>query len=295
MDSLGDSKLVEQVDVALSVWCQGDVCCDIDFGFVYLADRSRPHTPASVGVLVGELGTPEQIQESGIMAVSEDKIEGLVVLTQTCDLVRSCRNRPYVEVAPLIKVSEQVMEEARLLKRTALAYIPCKASDCLVADLDRIMTVEKGVVAGWTRIRGCNTAEESRQFREAIGRKRSRNPFPDQFVIAIEAMKNRLLQKHNKETEEGAHLNSLREIRVLAIPSWDDTNVSIRFFFIKIEDPDSATWDTYIKSWLSRFKQGLGYTVRDYLITDLSGLSADDYLNSERLDLDSASMDRKPK
>lgn len=296
MGSDRDSTLIEQVDRALSDWHQGDVCCDPGLKFIFLADPSGPLNSESTGAFGQPPRASEETHESELEVVSEDEIEGFVILTHTCDLVRSCRSRPFVEVAPLVKVSERIVEETRLWKRIAFAYVPSKASDCLVADLDRIMTVEKKVVARWNRVQGCNSENEARQFREAIGRKRSRYPFPDEFVEAIEDIQDRLLQKHNKKTEEGAHLRALSEIRVLATPSWDAMSVSVRFLFIKNEDPESATWPTYIRSWLSKFKSGSKYTlVGDYSATDLPTMSADDYVSSDRLDLDSASMDRKPK
>ena len=296
MESDRDSKLIEQVDRALADWNQGDVCCDPGLKFIFLADLPRPLNPESTGALGQSPRASEETHESELEVVSEDKIEGLVILTHTCDLVRSCLSRPFVEVAPLVKVSERIVEETRLWKRIAFAYVPSKASDCLVADLDRIMTVEKRAVARWKRVQGCYTDDEARQFRAAIGRKRSRYPFPDEFVEAIEDIHDRLLQKHNKKSEEGVHLRALSEIRVLATPSWDATSVSIRFLFIKNEDPEPAMWHTYIRSWLSKFKSRSKYTlVDDYSVTDLYTMSADDYVSSDRLDLDSASIDRKLK
>ena len=288
-------KMIQQIDEVLSNWCQGDVCCDPNVDFVHLADLARPHSAASRRAAQAEAKVPEGAHESRIKAVSENKIEGFVILTQTCDLVRQCQDRPYVEVAPLIKVSQQVVEDTRRWKRLAFAYIPCKARDGLVADLDRIMTVEKAVVAKWTRIPGCNTDRESRDFREVIGKKRSRFPFPDDFVEAVKAMRNRLLQKHKKDSEEGDHLRALREIRVLATPSWDAVNVRLKFIFVKNKDPQKPTWKTFIMAWLSKFNANLRFDLAEPTIVDLSELTAQDYLNSERLDLESVSIDPKPK
>ena len=83
-----------------------------------------------------------------------DEVRGLVMLSQTCDVVRGCRARPFIEVAPLIEVPEQWVEEIRRLKRPAFAYVQITAGDRLVADLDRTMTVEKALVAGWARTPG---------------------------------------------------------------------------------------------------------------------------------------------
>ena len=74
----------------------------------------------------------------------------MVMLSQTCDVIRSCRQRPFVEVAPPVEVSEQEVKLIRRLKRPAFAYVTGTAKKHLVADLDRIMTVEKTIVAEWT-------------------------------------------------------------------------------------------------------------------------------------------------
>ncbi len=47
-------------------------------------------------------------------------------------------------------------------------YISATAAHGLVADLDRVMTVEKAVVANWTRIHGRQTDAESREFARAL-------------------------------------------------------------------------------------------------------------------------------
>jgi len=66
----------------------------------------------------------------------------MVVLTQTCDIVSDCLERPFIEVAPLVRTNEQLVEEIRHLKRPAYAYILTVADSHLVANLDLTMTVE---------------------------------------------------------------------------------------------------------------------------------------------------------
>ena len=112
----------------------------------------------------------------------------MVMLSQTCDVVRGCRERPFVEIAPLMRMSEQDVEAVRRLKRPAFACVSATAADCLVADLDRTMTVEKALVAGWTRIPGWETDAELRDFALALARKRSRFAFPDDFVSAAQPL-----------------------------------------------------------------------------------------------------------
>ena len=65
------------------------------------------------------------------------------------------------------------------------------------------MTVEKAIVAGWTRIPGWETDNDLRDFARALARKRSRYAFPDDFVAAARSLQERLTDKHNKQTDEG--------------------------------------------------------------------------------------------
>lgn len=128
----------EKINAALQHWSQGDVVLDSDVEFLHLADLSRPLSPASNQVA----DSPADIGEiqPGAAPIL-DQVAGLVMLTQTCDVVRDCRKRPFVEVAPLVQVTADELNDIRRLKRPAFAYVPATAADCLVADLDRTMTV----------------------------------------------------------------------------------------------------------------------------------------------------------
>ena len=208
----GRRAAADTIDDELRHWRQGDVSLDAGLEFLHLADLSRPHSPASVEV-VGVSGGETRM--AGIATVAEE-VEGVVVLTQTCDIVRSCQNRPFVEIAPLVRLDNATVEQVRRLKRPAFAYVSSMAAEGLVADLDRVMTVEKAVVANWRRTSGWDTDAENRAFARAIARKRSRFAFPDDFVLAADRFRRRMMEKHNRRTVEGSHLRALREIRVRA-------------------------------------------------------------------------------
>ena len=244
------------IDEALRAWRQGDVCLDAGLEFLHLADLSRPHSPASLQLADASEDAGE-VLEGGPTPVL-DEVRGVVMLSQTCDVVRGCRERPFVEVCPLIRMGEQDVEAVRRLKRPAFAYVSVTAAGCLVADLDRTMTVEKALVAGWTRTPGWETDAELRDFAVALARKRSRFAFPDEFVSAAQPLQRHLVDKHDKKTGEGAHLRALREIRVRAAPSWDGDPVRLSWWFIKDSDPVGVNvdWSGFVDRWLARFEQG---------------------------------------
>jgi hypothetical protein len=117
-------------------------------------------------------------------------------------------------VAPLVEVPADVFEETQRRRRPGYAYVPALAERRLVADLDRVMTVEKSVAMSWRRTQGCRSDDEVRAFAEALARKRQRFAFPDDFTAATKALQGRLRGKHDKQTSEGQALRALPEIRV---------------------------------------------------------------------------------
>jgi len=210
------------------------------------------------------------------------------MLSQTCDVIRDCGKRPFVNVAPLIEVPRLEFEAIRRLKRPARAYIPATEGDRLVADLDRTMTIEKSIVARWTRIPGWKADNELRDFVSALTRKWTRFAFPEDFVVSTKDIQRRLANKHDKRSKEGAHLRALREIRVRGAPSWDNEIVHLSWWFIKDADPlgVEADWPKYLKLWIDLFNDSDRFELNTSIVCRLEEMTARDYLESDRLDLD---------
>ena len=276
----------QSVDHAMQTWRQGDVCLDNGLEFLHLADLSRPHSAASVQVTEMLASNDEGFEAGGTPVL--DNVLGMAVLSQTCDVVRGCQERPFVEVAPLVEVPESWVEEVRRLKRPAFAYVPATADRQLVADLDRTMTIEKALIAGWPRTPGWAADRNRRDFARALARKRSRFAFPNDFVIAARSLQERLIKKYPKQTDEGAHLRALREIRVRAAPSWDDDEVQLSWWFVKESDPVGvpADWPTFVGKWLDLLDQGSRFHVESFVACRLEDMTALDYVESDQLDLD---------
>jgi hypothetical protein len=283
----------DEIDKALDPWRQGDITLDAGLALVHLADLSRPLSPVAEQAL-NDSGQEAPSLASEPTPIADEGVRGLVVLTQTCDIVRKCTDRPFIEVAPLVQVSSARLRMIRDLKMPSFAYIPATAEQMLVADLDRSMTVEKSVAAKWTRVAGWQTDEEGRDFAVALGRKRTRFSFPDDFQKAINTMQKRLLDKHNRLSAEGAHLRALREIRVRAAPSWDTASVKLSFWFIKKTEPDGfdPAWPNVIESWIELFDQTGRFQIELALPCRLEDITARDYVESEHLDLDQLSAPR---
>lgn len=83
------------------------------------------------------------------------------------------------------------------------------------------------------------TDQQTRDFAQALARKRIRFAFPDDFTDLAGKLQNRIWEKHGKQSDEGKGLRALREIRVRAAPSWVDNHVDVMFWFIRNDDePD---------------------------------------------------------
>lgn len=284
----------EALDEAIRAWRQGDVTLDAGLVFYHLADLSCPHSPASIQKAEQHASDSKEI-EHGPTALF-DEVEGLVMLSQTCDIVRNCRQRPFLEVAPLIPVSATMLEEIRRLKRPGFAYVPAMADKSMVADLDRTMTIEKALARGWKRIEGCSTDTERRDFAFALSRKRSRFAFPDDFQEAIAGFQDHLAEKVFKQSDEGAHIRALSEIRVRAAPSWDAQEVYLAFWFVKETDPQDAgtvDWSSWIEEWMKLINKQARFRLDPPTALRLEGMTARDYCESDRLDLDRASVPRE--
>jgi hypothetical protein len=270
-----DSDEAKRIDAALREWRQGDLALEESW-FVHVGDGAAPLTAAAAEAA------------GGAQALTSAAL-GLVVLTQTCDIVRNCVTRPYVEVAPLVRVSEDDLHQVKRGRRPAHATLPALEKDLLVADLDRVMTVEKSIVASWKRTPGFTRDADGRAFALALVRKRVRFAFPDDFTTLVRKLQKRLEEKHDRESVEGRALRGLREIRVSAVPSWDDAPCTLTFFFVrngKDVDFEGKSWSTFVEAWLKLAPESGRFTTIFGQVTTLEDLRASDYVDSDPLDLD---------
>jgi hypothetical protein len=284
--SVATDEDLERIDARLREWRQGDVVRGPGLFFLHAADLACPLTAEAAEAAAGEPGNP-----TGLAEIVSTADHGLVVLTQTCDLVRPCGQQPFVELAPLIHIpSENDFRMVQLGMRPRYAVVPAVQGERLVAELDRTMTLEKAALAGWPRTSGCATDAERRAFAEALARKRSRPAFPDDFAAGMGRFQERLRDKHGKGSPEGLALRALGEIRVRAAPSWDAERVTLTFWFIKTDDdpiePDA--WERQIEAWLGLLGLPERFSLDDpaYRLRRLEDVNARQYRESDRLDLD---------
>lgn len=281
---IAESADTLRIDSALQEWRQGDVILGSPLQFVHLADLAHPVSDVAVA------NSPASSNnEASDVAVLESSADGFILITQTCDVVRSCRERPYVELAPLVEVSSAILSEITGLRRPGFAFVPTVADKCLVADLDRVMTIEKALLLGLPRIPGFGTDAEIRTFAAALARKRARFAFPKSFVDLMKPLSGRLQKRYGKDSFEGRHVTALQEIRVAASPSWAGQRITLFVWFIKGREPIEPDWNKWIGDWLALVKSTATYTLVEGVAVRLDDMTARDYVNSEHLDLDQLS------
>jgi hypothetical protein len=272
----------QAIDAAIQQWQQGDVIFDPGFSMFHLASATEP-----VAVAAQQAAKELPVGEPSDLLSVASEVPGFVVLTQTCDIVRACQDRPYIELAPLREVSAEELGQVIRAERPALAYIPALADRRLVADLDRTMTIEKPMLASLARTRGVTTDPEMSTFQRALARKRQRFAFPTSFTVAIRDFQKRMINRAGKDNPEGRHVDAVREIRVAAAPAWNVAKIALTFWLIKERDPDNAQWNVWIPAWEKLIDQKDTYTLDTPLrVRFLEDMTAREYLTSQPLDLD---------
>lgn len=269
----------EEIDGALANWRQGD-CVLQSYGFLWRIDPERPLTDHAKAAAQGGSDAAGRL------------FPGAVVLTQTCDLVRKCIDRPMVEIAPLVQLEATQVPSVRKGREPRFLYIPALADQGLVGDLDVRMTVEKSVVARWARAPGWSIDDEGRKLTRAIVRKTGRFAFPNDIVDMLRGFESRIKEKHGKKSDEGKLLNALEEIRLIASPNWDHHAMDLEFLVVipeSISDEDPILV-SQLKQWRGLIAPTARVTSIEFSLEKFSIMSAQRYLESDPMDFDHLSV-----
>jgi|ERR1035437_4991230 hypothetical protein len=273
-------------ELNLDEWQQGDCC----FGEFWFLVRFRPDAPLTDdSKKVAAL--PTDGAEQGDIA--ESSWQGFAILTQTCDIVRDSRDRPYLEIAPLVPAEHVEIEAIRRGDRPRYAFLPGLEDRSLVVDLDLVNTIEKAVLIGKPRLQGCRTDEDLRQFAQALTRKRSRFAFPTDIGSMFKKWKSRIEAKHSRESPEGRLLRDMREIRVAATPGWTAEPVELDVYLVlpEVAPPETESLLVeHLKVWRTKIAP-LGRIARlDFHPARLSEMTALQYMESDQMDFDHLSI-----
>jgi hypothetical protein len=267
----------EEVDEILRSWWQGDFVLGAQ-PFVYCINPFLALAPKSQEWIASYPG--ESIVEMTIQ-------NGLMVLTQTCDIQRDCRDRPFMEVAPLVTLADSgeftdVIDGAR----PRYATVPPLHSRRMAADLDRSLTVEKAAVATWERMPGCTTDKERRELGRHLAQQRGRAALPDEFTTFMRPLERRWKEVKRKDTLEGQTFRAIAEVRVHAFPRWDAETVELFFWLILKDEAADVNRSSVMDGWFRKLGSSERFVSLKGAFTRYDLMKVATYFDSDRLDLD---------
>ena len=275
---------VKDIDAVTKEWRQGDFILDLPLPFVFITDAYNP-----LSDLAKEAAERHSLEKSGFLPipVSDKSIEGFMVLTQTCDIVRGADERPYIDIAPIVLIDESDIAIIRAAKVPRFFTTEALASQLKAVDLDKVMTVEKSMLKNITCQSGCRENNELELLQRALARKHSRFAFPNEFVESIKNIRGRILEKHKKDSDEGRFLREVQEIRVSPTPNWASSAISLTLYFVFGDHSKlDASFHERASSLSARFTPTGKYISCEIILIPISMMSAGVYLSSPQLDLD---------
>lgn len=256
-------------------WRQGDCVIGTE-DFVF---RILPASPLS-------MASHQAVKVDPQAEFVVEQVDGLMVISQGCDIVRNPTERPFIEVAPLVHLPEGTFNEVLLGARPQFVTVPGLHANRLAADLDRIQTVEKSLLAGWQRLSGCLLDADRRSLGKQLARKRYRAALPDEFAPWFKPLRNRFARLKDSSALDASVFHVLEEIRIQASPSWDAPQIDVFIWFILDDEASIRDRSSILDAWLAKippsgpFVTCLGRFVR------YEEMTAAEYIDSDPLDLD---------
>lgn len=217
-------------------------------------------------------------------------VEGVVVLTQTCDILNAENGLEVpamIQVAGLVLVSEIFVEEVRRYRMPRYMHVPAVAHLNLVADLNLCATFDRAVLERWTRLPALTDTEGRRRTGFVLGRHRSRNAFPDRWSPAFGKVKDWIRSKGGKSSDEGAFVNAIEEMRIAA-EDVDAPAEAIVYIIVSKATPQAirSKWTTEMLPKLrAKVDRSWGCEVT-FVIQTLAEMTAEDHVNSSLMDFD---------
>lgn len=243
------------------------------------------------------------LNENEIMEAGWDTVQGIVVVSQTCDIVNVVDLDDVVVVAPIAEVSESLLEAIKFGTTTVGAVIENSILPTDVADLRYLATLRKTSLVKMERRAGFNSEETRDVFVNALERRYGRFAFPDALsdgpVITI---RNRAKSLRKKDSPKAKVYKSLRSIRLVAEPDFDTPGAKIQFLLVLNDPPHVFAEPTDIIAELKtqedaeRFNWPPAYEKQDPLfrVATMDSLSAREWDNSRHVDLDFISWRNEP-
>lgn len=170
---------------------------------------------------LGELSREAAVEQNaeGIFGVPHP-VDSVVLLTQTCDLIRTSADTPYCQVAPIVDASAAFAYEALRGLRPGWAGLPWVSSTA-IADLARITTLERSLLVGMESLGRPWNQQERFHFADTVARHLTRPALPDAVSETLRPFLKRMKEKHDRQSQEGRCIEQIRTIRIEASPDFD--------------------------------------------------------------------------
>jgi hypothetical protein len=212
----------------LQEWRQGDAFAGVRMR--HLTNRALPLSDVSRSRAIAlSSATSDEV-------VITSEFEALVIVSQTCDVVREPNDNPFIDVGPVVRLDAQSAAEARRGRRPRYAALPGIGEDAF-ADLRQTMSVEKSLLLDKRKIRGLATLDDQRKFARSLARARARFAFPDAFTPSIAPLRDYMQRIASKQSPESEMESLVASIRAEPVDGteWDSERVKVKLYFI-IED-----------------------------------------------------------
>jgi len=235
------------------------------------------------------------LNENEVIEAGWDTVQGLVVVSQTCDIVNAIDLDDVVVVAPMVEVTEGLLESIKFGTTTVGAVIEHSLLPTDVADLRYLATIRKTSLVKMERKGGFSSEQTRDVFVNALERRYGRFAFPDSLsngpVITI---RNRAKSLRKKDSPKANVYKSLRSVRLAAAPDFDTPGARIQFLlvlndppqvFAKAEDiieelESQAKADRF--DWPAAFEKETPL----FRVVTMDSLSAREWDSSRHVDLD---------
>ncbi len=268
---MGEDSTEPDLDDKLKDWRQGDFSLGVG-GFIF-----------------GQV--PDEGSDE-ILEVGEEDILGLIAISQTCDIVRRTGGRHFVTMCPLISIDDETLKAINNGRRPYFAALE-NSKPNHVADLRRIMSVNKDLVRTWNRIEGFSTDAGRVKFAKALERKFGQFAFPDEFDDSMSLLKERVWKRHEKsDSPVGKIYRSLHQIRYLAEPNWTASEKSITVIAIMHDEDKLEATRNDISSELQetlnkiRLPDGYEFSETRFILATAADLTGEDIFASQLADFE---------
>jgi hypothetical protein len=107
----------------------------------------------------------------GDATVRHVEAEGVVIVSQTCDLVSKAATDPHVQVAKLFRVDDDDKKKRWLASGHVPQVVPIPGMEGLFADLSVVVTLEKAALVGFNWNRSIKDSQKAADFANGVARK----------------------------------------------------------------------------------------------------------------------------